>query len=292
VRNILEVSIIVPVYNEERSIAKVLQGLSELSKDLEKEIIVIDDGSEDGTPAVLKELANRHTLRLVIHEENQGYGISIKEGIRKAKYSKILIVDADGTYPLEAIPKLLEHLNTKDMVVGARIGKKVNFPAVRRIAKSFLNKLASYLVNRNIPDLNSGLRVFDKKIALRFFSLLPEGFSFTSTLTLAFLSNGYSVKYVPIDYHPRKGGKSKFHPLNDTMNLFALIIRMVMYFNPLKVFLPLSLIIILLGLFILLYSAIVTGKVMDITSIIVITTGVQTAIIGLLADLIVKRSNL
>jgi hypothetical protein len=126
------------------------------------------------------------------------------------------------------------------MLVGARIGDSVNIPLIRRPPKWVINQLANYMVGTKIPDLNSGMRIMKKEIIERFFNILPEGFSFTSTITIAMLSNGYQVKYVPIDYHQRKG-KSKIRPFNDTLNFVRLIVRTVMFFDPLKVFLPISL---------------------------------------------------
>ncbi|HIE43399.1 MAG TPA: glycosyltransferase [Candidatus Omnitrophica bacterium] len=288
----MAVSIIIPVCNEEQNIRKVIEDINSILRSEEKEIIVIDDGSRDATQSVVKNIAEKLSVQLITHRENLGYGASIKQGMKKAKHDNILIIDGDGTYPVEAIPKILKEIKDGDMVVGARVGKNVRFPFFRRPVKFFFNTLASYLVNRRIPDLNSGLRIFNKKIALRFFSLLPDTFSFTSTITLAFLTNGYSVRYIPIDYYTREGGKSKISPLRDLINFFILIIRMVMYFNPLKIFLPLSLIVILVGLFVLFYTAVVIGRVMDITSIVILLAGIQIAVIGLLADLIVKRIRL
>jgi hypothetical protein len=157
----------------------------------------------------------------------------------------------------------------------------------RRPAKWFITKLANYLSGQKIPDLNSGLRAFNRKIAVEFFSILPNGFSFTTTLTLALLCNGYSVKYIPINYHPRIG-ISKIEPLKDGFNFVLLVVKSVLYFNPLRVFIPVSIFMFLFGLWLFLYSWLVLGRVMDMSVIIITTVAVQTMLLGLLADLIVK----
>ncbi len=279
-----DITIIVPTYNEEDSVGQVLDDLKRVMKvnGIEGEIIVVDDGSRDGTVEEVK----RREVRLIRHEENRGYGASLKTGIKEAGGDTILITDADGTYPCDSILQLLKFGDGYDMVVGERRGREI--PLLRRPAKWLLNRLASYLVERRIPDLNSGFRLLRKGVVMRFFEILPERFSFTATITLAMVSYGYRVKYVPIKYLKRTG-RSKIRPLQDTGNFLLLIIRTVIYFNPLKVFLPLSLLLFLFGIFILLYSAFKMGKVMDITSIVVILSSLHIAIFGFIADLIVKR---
>ncbi len=281
------VSIIIAAYNEEETIGGVL---SEVKEMMEKsgwgyEIMVIDDGSSDGTGRIAREKG----AKLISHPVNRGYGAALKTGIRNAKNDTILITDADGTYPAEEIPRLLKEMKDYDMVVGARTGEKVKMPFFRRPAKFFLNRLASYLSERKIPDINSGLRAFKKEVALKYFHILPAKFSFTTTITLAFLSDDYLVKYLPIDYHKRRG-RSKIRPLRDTWGFLLLIIRTVIYFNPLKVLLPLASFLFLLGVVILFYSKFVLQRVMDITVILLIVASLLVALLGLIADLIVKRS--
>jgi hypothetical protein len=157
-----------------------------------------------------------------------------------------VITDADGTYPAGSIPVLLGELGEYDMVVGARIGEHVAIPLVRRPAKWFLRKLASYLAGRQIPDLNSGLRVMRKPLVKRFEHLLPSGFSFTTTITLASLCSGSLVRYSPIDYHKRIGD-SKIRP-GHAVEFLLLILRTIVYFNPLKIFIPMGAVFFLGGL--------------------------------------------
>jgi glycosyltransferase involved in cell wall biosynthesis len=279
------VTIVVPAYNEEGGIGPVLSGLQRL--DMSWEILVVDDGSTDRTAAIA-EAAGARVLR---HRVNRGYGAALKTGIRAAQAPWIVITDADGTYPSERIPELVRGLETEHMVVGARTGSAVHIPLIRRPAKWLLNQLANYLSETRIADLNSGLRAFRKDDVMRFLSILPSGFSFTTTITLAFHVNDRYVRYVPVDYHKRSG-RSKIRPIQDTLNFAALILRTILYFRPLKIFLPLSFFLVLAAVAVLLYSWIWTPKIMDASVVILLASSVQMAAIGLLADLIDKRAGL
>lgn len=279
------VTILIPAYNEERGIGPVLEQVKQLG--LPGEIIVVDDGSLDHTFEAASAVSGIKVLR---HDVNRGYGQSLKTGILGSAHDIIVITDADGTYPNEDIPKLLKFVQSYDMVVGARTGKKVKIPILRRPAKKFLNVLANYLAGVEIPDLNSGLRIFRKEVAREFFHILPAGFSFTTTITLAMLSNGYRVKYVPIDYHQREG-KSKINPIRDTLGFTSLIVRTTLYFNPLKVFMPLSGFVALAAVALLVFSKLVLHRVMDISVIVLLSAALQIAVIGMLADLINKRGH-
>jgi len=159
----------------------------------------------------------------------------------------------------------------------------------RRPAKWMLNKLANYLTGTKIPDLNSGLRVMKKDIVMNYVHLLPDGFSFTTTITLAMLTNNYRVEFVPIEYKIRSG-KSKIRPIRDTMNFIQLIIRTVLYFDPLKIFLPISAFFFISSIAVLALSYLFTPKIMDITTVILFISGVQILAIGMIADLIDKRN--
>lgn len=283
----ISISIVIPAYNEAKGIKEVLVDTKESMKAVsgEYEIIVIDDGSTDGTSDIVGGIAD---IKLIKHDSNKGYGAALKTGIENAKADLILIIDADGSYPVEDIPRLLEHVDSYAMVVGARMGERVKIPLFRRPAKFLLSLIANYLSGVKIPDLNSGMRVFKKDIAKRFFNILPQGFSFTSTLTLACICNEYPVKYVPINYHSRKG-KSTIHPIKDTVNFALLIVRAITYFRPLKVFLPAGFIITLIGLLKLIFIDVLIEHNIGDLSVMLILSGIQICFFGLLADLIVKR---
>lgn len=288
------VSIIVPAYNEEQSIAATLDELvtvMEASPYREcYEILVVNDGSTDRTGAIVEErLPSLPTVRLLTHSVNRGYGAALKMGVRHARYSILVITDADRSYPNERIPELARLLVEKGyaMVVGARVGKEAAIPLVRRPAKWILGKLANFLARNNIPDINSGLRAMNRLVVERFFGLLPDGFSFTITITLAMLADGYAVHFVPITYHPRVG-KSKIRPLHDTLNFVQIIVRTTLLFAPLRVFTPIG-----LGL------AALTGLKMiaDIvrydwhiatSTVVAAVVTLQVFMLGYLADLIVS----
>jgi len=282
-----DVSIIIPVFDEREGLEAVLKDIrSVLDGRFSFEIIVVDDGSTDGLDiAPFREKIDRF-LR---HRKNMGYGAAIKTGLRHSCGEKIVITDGDGTYPARAIPKLLSRLEECDMAVGARTGKNVQIPFMRQPAKFILGRLANYLAETKIPDLNSGLRAFWKKEAEPYLHILPRGFSLTTTLTLAFLCDDLRVDYIAIDYHKRKG-KSKIRPLRDTKNILLTILRTIVYFNPLKVCLPVAMALFLLAFLILLYSGFVLDRIMDGTVSVLTIGGIQIVAIGLLADLIARRS--
>ena len=229
-------SLVIPVYNEEDAIAGTVSHLHQILQSYEYEIIVVNDGSTDTTSQVLASVTG---VKLIEHNHNRGYGAALKTGIRQAQYPLIVITDADGTYPNERIPDLLELSKKADMVVGSRTGKNVTYSTLRKIPKWFLVRFAQWVTKTKIPDLNSGLRVFHRDILVKFVPVLPNTFSFTTTITIAMLTNNYIVHYEPIDYFHRVG-KSKIKPIRDTLRFVQLILRMGVYFAPLRIFLPVA----------------------------------------------------
>ncbi len=234
------VSVVIPAYNEAAHVAGQIR---EVHRVMERcgwkyEIIVVDDGSGDGTADAAAAVAAATGARVLRRRRNRGYGATLKQGIANARYDWILITDADGTYPVEAIPRLLAASDANAMVVGARTGLTVKIPLERRPAKAFLRWLASYLAGRELPDINSGLRLMRRDLVERYDHLLPSGFSFTTTITLAATTNDYAVEYIPIDYHARLG-QSKIRPRH-AYDFTLLILRVIVFFNPLKVFIPLG----------------------------------------------------
>ena len=279
-------TIIVPAYNEEHGIAGVVDWIRsslELSG-LTYEVLVVDDGSADRTA----ELAGASGARVIQHPGNRGYGEALKTGIRHAEHEWIAIIDADGSYPADQIPELARHLAENDMVVGARTKAGAAIPLIRRPAKMFLTWLASYLTETPIPDLNSGLRIFRRSLALEFLHILPSGFSFTTTITMAALNNGYSVQYVPVDYLKRTGS-SKIRPIRDTLNFLMLILRMTLLFRPLKIFIPLSIIFALGSLAFFLLGQLAFDRLYTNAVIFMAELAVMALMLGMLADLINVR---
>lgn len=237
------VSIVMPAHNEEEGIRSSVEDIRTVMDTLGRsyELLVVDDGSSDTTA----DLAREAGAKVVSLPKNLGYGGALKAGIGRAKHDTIVITDADGTYPADSIPALLDFAGDYDMVVGARLGENVHIPGARRLPKWFLRKLASYLAGQPIPDLNSGLRVIRRSLVERFEHLLPSGFSFTTTITLAALSTDTLVHFHPIDYRPRLGS-SKVRPFH-AFEFLMLILRTIVFFNPLKVFLPTGAVLFLVG---------------------------------------------
>jgi glycosyltransferase involved in cell wall biosynthesis len=280
-----QVSIVVPVYNEEKAIGDDLDTILATMEGsgYTYEVIVVDDGSTDRTA----DTARAKGVKVIQHPINRGTGAARRTGILQARGEIIVMTDGDGTYPNRDIPRLLGYLPAFDQVVGARTSEQGTFRFLRAPAKWFIRKLACYLTGMDIPDLNSGLRAFKREVMLKFLYLLPDGFSCVSTMTLAFLCNGYTIKYVPIDYYKRVG-RSKFHPVNDTYNYLLTVIRMVMYFNPLKVFLPTSLILLIWGLAKTIYDNTVYRDIRE-SDVTIIVISIVIGMMGLLADLIVVQ---
>jgi glycosyltransferase involved in cell wall biosynthesis len=279
-------SVVIPAFNEENGVGAVVQRIAAVLQEagIEHEIIVVDDGSTDNTARVAEE-SQATVLR---HSSNRGYGASLKTGIHFAKYDIICITDADGTYPAERIPDLLADLKTADMVVGARTGNSVAIPLIRRPPKWVLNRLANYVTQSKIPDLNSGMRVFRRDAALQYFHILPDQFSFTTTITMSMLCDKYAVTYIPIDYQ-RRTGKSKIVPW-DAATFTILILRMAMLFKPLRVFLPCALLCLLYAAAKVFWDFAITGdRNISTTAAIAMISALQIVLIGMLGEAIATR---
>jgi glycosyltransferase involved in cell wall biosynthesis len=229
-------SVIIPALNEEAAINSTITSLRDALqlRRIEHEIIVVDDGSTDRTG----ELARAAGARVIRHPQPGGYGKSLKEGVREARYDLIGITDADGTYPCGRLPDLYELAAREgfDMVVGARTGVHYRGGPFKTPARWLFLWLSRYASGTHIPDVNSGLRVFRKELVTRFEHTISAGFSFTTTITLAALLNGYFVKYVPIDYHQRVGD-SHVRYWRDTKRALQILVENILYYNPLKLFL-------------------------------------------------------
>lgn len=272
-----KLTVVMPAYNEAQVITKVIGDLKE--KDKNYEIIVVDDGSTDNT----YELARQTGVKVVRHLHNKGYGAALKTGIRHAETDFICIMDADGQHRAEDVERLFREIENSnyDMVVGVRTGKS-HFPISRRFGKFILKLVANYLAERKIPDLNSGFRIFKKGVVNKFMHILPNGFSFTTTITLALIKEGYEIAYVPITTLKRTG-KSTVKPIKHGIQTLLLVIRIITLFDPLKIFLPISIFLIAIGGIYLAYGVIIYRNIPE-SSMIAILLGVMFFFLGILSD--------
>lgn len=278
------VAVVVPAFNEENGIGDVLDELLAAVGGVPGlgEVIVVDDGSHDGTAAA----AERDGVRVVRHESNRGYGAALKTGIAAADCDVVVITDADGTYPAGTIPELVARVAAgADMAVGAR--GRAQVALVRRPAKAFLRSLASFLAATPIPDLNSGLRAIRTDLVSSVQHMLPDGFSFTTTITLAALTSGRRVEYVSIDYRARVG-RSKIRPFRDTAAFTGLVVRTVLTFRPMRIIAPLGGA--LTALFLASLSLDVWNRDLTDKTVLLLVAAVQVWTVGFLADLVDRRT--
>jgi polyisoprenyl-phosphate glycosyltransferase len=287
------VSIILPCFNEQDHVVLEVERISRSMDEsgVSYELIAVDDASTDETLAKLREAEPRFPrLRVVHFPRNGGSGTVRRIGTQQAAGDIVVWTDADMSYPNGQIPELVALLDedpTVDQVVGARTSEAGRHKLLRVPAKWFVRKLAEHLVNSEIPDLNSGLRAFRREVALPYLRLLPPGFSCVTTITLAFLSNEHEVRYVPISY-AKRAGSSKFHFVSDAYRYILQVLRMVMYFNPLKVLMPPALFLLGLGLAKAVYDMVVHPLYFAINTVLIFVTGLIIASLALLADLIVR----
>jgi len=283
-----DVSVVLPIYNERghlrAEIDRIVAALEQ--SEYSFEIVVVDDGSDDGSQHDLPLIEG---IRLIRHATNRGSGAARRTGTTAARGRIVVCTDVDMTYPNDEIPELVKSLDGYDHVVGARRTEEGTHRLFRVPAKWFIRKFASYLTETDIKDLNSGLRAFRRDVAMQYVHHLPKGFSCVTTLTMSFLSNGYSVHYVPIDYFPR-AGTSKFHWWRDTKRYLLQVVRMALSYNPLKVFLPIGLLLLTIGLGKLVFDWIDKDFRLAANTLLILMAGLQAVTVGLLADLIVRAT--
>jgi glycosyltransferase involved in cell wall biosynthesis len=284
----LDVTVVLPVYNEAGHVITEIDRIRAAldASPYSYEILVVDDGSDDGST---DELAQIEGIELIRFARNRGSGSARRAGTKAARGRVVVWTDADMTYPNERIPELVKELEGYDQVVGARTSEQGTRKLVRVPTKWFIRKLAAYLAETDIPDLNSGLRAFRADVARQYLHLLPSGFSCVTTITMAFLANGYSVKYVPIDYAPR-AGTSKFHWWRDTRRYLTQVVRLALSYDPLRIFLPASVALFAVGAGKVVFDWIAKDFHITTNTVVLLFAAFQLTAIGLLADLIVRLS--
>ena len=283
-----DVSVVLPIYNEKghlrAEIDRIRDALTASSYSFE--IIVVDDGSNDGSET---ELASIPDITLITHRRNQGSGAARRTGTTAARGRVVVWTDVDMTYPNNLIPELVDAMDGYDHIVGWRQTEEGTHKLLRTPAKWIIRKLASYLSETDIKDLNSGLRAFRRDVAMQYVHELPKGFSCVTTLTMSFLGNGYSIAFFPIQYFPR-AGRSKFHWLKDTRRYILQVIRMTLSYNPLKVFLPIGLLLLAAGFVKLGFDWSNRDFRLAANTLLVFFAALQVITVGLLADLVVRAT--
>lgn len=277
----IDLSIIVPAYNEETGLDSVLKKLVPVAREHNWPTIVVDDGSDDGTADVARKY---EYCTLIQQPYNKGYGAAIKTGVRQVNTEFIMMIDSDGQHNPDDIPKLLNEADKYDMIIGER-QKDSQFQLKRRPGKKILSMTANFLSGVNIPDLNCGFRLIRLSAFKEFLHIYPNGFSISTTSTIAFLQGAYSVKWVPITTLERVGRKSNVSMVKDGLATIMLIVRAVTLFNPLKVFLPASFFVFMFGLLWASYGVMVFGRFPNI-AIVIMIFGFLLFFFGILADLI------
>lgn len=269
-------TIVIPAFNEAEAIGLVIKTVRAASGDFVQKIIVVDDGSGDDTAQIAAE-AGASVIR---HPQNKGYGAALKTGILAAQTNYVLTMDADGQHRVADVMQLWRMADSHDMVVGQRTSR-LHSPMWRMPGKWLLGRMANYLTRHKIPDLNSGLRLMRREVLLKYMHLCPNGFSFSTTITMAFLSQNYSVLYVPVEVSKRVGKSTV--SISTGLDTIILILRIATLFNPLRIFLPASFIIALTGLlwgipYIILLRGVSVGSMLALVTAIVLFA------LGLISD--------
>jgi glycosyltransferase involved in cell wall biosynthesis len=270
-----DVSVVIPAYNEARSIGDVVRAVASAAP--WGEIIVVDDGSSDDTAGC----AAGAGADVVRHPYNKGNGAAVKSGIRRASGSFVLIIDGDGQHRADDAHRMVARLGEYDLVIGAR-SAPTQANAARRLGNDALNRLASYLTGRHIPDLTSGFRAARREYLLEFMHLLPNGFSTPTTTTLAFIKGGYNVAFEPTDASARLG-ESKINLARDGTKFLMIILKIVTLFSPLRVFLPIAIVSFAVGVGYAIWTIATQSHVTN-SSVLLIVLAVMVFLVGLVSE--------
>ncbi len=273
-----KICIIMPAYNEADAIGEVLDKLIPMANEHSWEVIVIDDGSSDDTGKIAEERG----AKVLTHSQNRGYGASLSSGVRATDADIVVFIDSDGQQDQNDIPRLLEHIDQCDMVVGART-KGSHIDLHRRPGKKILKWFADYLAKEKIPDINSGFRAFKRDVLLRYLHLMPQGFSFSTTSTFAMLKGNHQIKWIPIKTTKRVG-TSTVKQLKHGPETMMLMLRLTVLFDPLRVFLPVSGILILLAVVMTTLNLILYRRAIPASAVFLGISAVIIFMLGLLTD--------
>ncbi|PLX00006.1 MAG: glycosyl transferase [Marinilabiliales bacterium] len=273
-----KISIVIPAFNEEEGIKAGLDSIIERNLHEKHEVIYINDGSTDKT----REIIEKYPVKLFNHNVNKGYGAALKTGIRKATGEKVIILDSDGQHDPKYIDTLLELLETHDMVIGERTDTSYQVKN-RSAGKKLIRRIGEFLVEQKLPDYNSGFRGFDRELIKGMLHIMPNGFSFSTTSTMAFLKEGFTIGTFPIEVNERIGRKSNVKMVKDGSKTILLLLRIIMLFNPLKIFFPASVLIFALGITWGTIGYFIAERFPN-TALIFVIGGIFIFFIGLVAD--------
>ena len=287
------VTVVLPCYNEGAHVLAEIERITAAmnASEFSYELLCIDDASTDDTLEVLRDAATRYAnLRLMPFRRNGGSGTARRIGTQQSRGEIVVWTDADLTYENDRIPELVRILHddpTYDQVVGARTTEEGTHKWARVPAKWFIRKVAERLTNQRIPDLNSGLRAFRREVSLPYLRLLPAGFSCVTTITIAFLSNQHDIRYVETSY-AKRAGTSKFHFVRDAYRYILQVLRMVMYFDPLKVLMPPALWLVVIGLVKGVVDMVRHPFYFPASTVLLVVSGIMIGSLALLSDLVVR----
>ncbi len=272
-----QLSIVLPALNESASLAQLIPALQQRFP--QAEILVVDDGSSDRT----LEVCDAAICRVVRNPYRMGNGAAVKRGMRAARAETVVLMDADGQHTPAQVAQLLERYASGDydMVVGARAASR-QASLFRMTGNHLLNRLASWMTNQRVADLTSGLRVVKAERFREFLHLLPNGFSYPTTITMAFFRSGYPVSYVPVDVQPRIG-RSHIRPLRDGARFLLIVFKIGSLYSPLKLFLPMSLLLFMIGTGLYAYTYMVAGRFTNMSALL-LTTSLLTFLIGMVSE--------
>ena len=286
-----KISLVIPCFNERAAIEQTIDEINFLLGKALHEIVIVDDGSFDGTYEILK---NRTDIKLVRNPYNKGYGYSIKKGIIAASGEIIAITDADGTYPIEAILLMVKKLEEGyDLVIGKRENLRSFDPFLKKLSRLMFKKIAEFVAGEKILDVNSGLRVFRRNVITKYFINTSSGFSFSLSTTLIFILEGLSVHYCPVEYRQRIG-KSKIKYIRDTLRSAQILVETITLYNPIKIFMLVSALISFLGFIVLcipVFSNLLNSSLGIIGFVILQGISLYTFSLGLIAFLLKKRAS-
>lgn len=272
------VSVIIPAYNEEESIAEVVKKVFKHKEIFE--VLVCDDGSSDNTANE----AQKAGAKVLKHPYNIGNGAAVKNGLRHAKGKFVLLMDADLQHPPEEIANMIKYIDKYDMVIGSRTSSS-SVSKFRTFGNWILIKIAEFLAEHKIMDLTSGFRLINREKCIKFINLLPNKYSYPTTITLCFFNKGYTIKFLPLDsITKRKMGTSKINPFKDGLRFIFIIFRIVMLFNPLKIFLPISAFLFVIGIIQSIYTLFILDAGIKSASIISFVTCFMLIGFGMLAE--------